>query len=83
MTSKPGQVEFMRLRKLLLKDKVSTPDCLKGVIKSDIYTVLTNYMELNPDELEVEIAEGDGKFCLNITAYTKRFKQLGALPCEV
>ena len=83
MAKRPGQVEYMRLKSLLLKDKVSAPAHLAAVIKSDIFTVLQNYLEVVPDDLEVNLDSADGFFKLHITAKSRRIKQVGALPKEI
>lgn len=77
---KAGEVELTRLKSLLLKDKVSTPNHIAEVIKSDIYSVLSNYMELFADDLSVSIDCDEQGFVVDINAKTARFKQIGALP---
>lgn len=80
MNYKAGEIELSRLKNLLVHDKVSTPNQLTDVIKSDIYSVLSNYMELYSDDLKVLVDADEKGYHLMISAHTNRFKQVGMLP---
>lgn len=75
-----NNVELMRLKSMLISDKVSAPSELCSLIKSDVYVLLANYMELKPENILVDQTIEDNGFCINIKAKTERLKQFGALP---
>ena len=77
MAKKAGVVEYGRLRSLLIQDKVSTPTQVAALIKSEVYAVLGNYMELFADDLDVLIDCDERGFHVVIDAHTLRFKALG------
>lgn len=83
MLKKSADIELNRLKSMLLKDKVSTPTHISEVIKSDIYDILANYMELFSEDLKVDIECDERSFIVNIKARTARFKQIGALPKQI
>lgn len=80
MNYKAGEIEFLRLKSLLVSDKVNTPTQFSDVIKSDVYGILNNYMELTPDDLDVKIDADENGFRVVMTARTNRFRQIGTLP---
>lgn len=78
--NKSVNIELSRLKSLLMQDKASTPDRLTEVLKSDIFSLLKNYMDLYPDDLKILIDTDDKGYHLIISARTNRFKQIGMLP---
>ena len=72
--------ELLRLKSMLITDKVNVPNELCSLIKSDVYVLLANYMELKPENIIVDQAIEDNGFCVTIKARTDRLKQFGALP---
>jgi len=72
--------EYVRLKNLLLQDKVSAPQQFADAIKSDVYKLLGGYMDLYAEDLKITIASDENGFQVNITARTDRFKQIGLLP---
>jgi hypothetical protein len=80
MNGKAGQIELARLKNLLMQDKVNTPNQLADVIKSDVYPVLSSYMDLFSEDLKVLIDADDMGYHVIISARTHRFKQIGMLP---
>ncbi len=66
-----------RLEKVLVKDKTEDPKKLAEIIKSDIYILLQNYMELKNLDVNFDVdIEG---YTLNIKAEAKRIKTFGIL----
>lgn len=80
MYNKAGEIEYGRLKKLLLQDKVNTPDRLTDVLKSDIFAVMKNYMDIRSEDVKVVIDADDKGYHVIISARTNRFKQIGILP---
>jgi len=80
MSNKTGEIELSRLKSLLIHDKASTPDRLTDVLKSDLYAVLNNYMDLFSDDLKVLIDTDEKGYHIIVSAHTNRFKQIGMLP---
>jgi septum formation topological specificity factor MinE len=78
--AKNGEIELSRLKNLLLQDKVNTPTQFAEVIKSDLYGVLSGYMELYSDDLSVAISADERGFLVAVEARTARFKPVGMLP---
>lgn len=75
-----SNIELMRLKSMLISDKVSVPNELCSIIKSDVYILLLNYMELKPENIIVSQTIEESGFCITIKARTDRLKQFGALP---
>ncbi|NLK17327.1 MAG: hypothetical protein GX304_02225 [Clostridiales bacterium] len=78
--AKPVEIELSRLKKMLMQDKSSAPSQLAEVIKSDVYSALSSYMDLFSDDLKVLIDCDDAGYHVIISARTHRFKQIGILP---
>lgn len=75
-----NNIEFLRLKSMLISDKVNVPNELCSLIKSDVYVLLANYMELKPENVIVDQTIEENGFCITIKAKTDRLKQFGALP---
>ncbi len=80
MNNKSGEIELQRLKNLLKQDKVNTPDRLTEVIKSDLFGVLKNYMEIRGEDVKVMIDADDKGYHVIVSARTNRFRQIGMLP---
>jgi septum formation topological specificity factor MinE len=80
MNNRMSEIELNRLKNLLKQDKVNTPDSLTDVLRSDLYAVLRNYMEIRSEDLKVIIDADDKGYVIIISARTNRFKQIGMLP---
>lgn len=72
-----------RLKHILIADKHFDPQRLKQVIKSDIFAVLRDYMELESDKLFIDIElNSNGEYHLKVDAIANRLKIFGSLPDE-
>lgn len=69
-------IEFSRLRKVLLSDKIASPKRLNEVIRQDILKVLSSYMEIDIRDLNVQIETNLSGFDISIAGYAKRLKSL-------
>ena len=75
------QSDEERLKNVLISDKQFSPEKVKKVLKSDIYSLLSNYCNLLPENLSVGVdilEDGSYKFC--IVATSDRLKIFGSLP---
>lgn len=58
-----------RLKNVLLKDRMDAPENLIAVLKSDIYEALSNFFEVNPASVNVNInTDTVGVYNLSVTA---------------
>lgn len=80
MSKKAAQIEFDRLKNLLIKDKANAPCQLADVLKSDIYTLMKNYMEINSENIKIYFDADEKGYHIIISVHTNRFKQMGMLP---
>lgn len=80
MYKKAKDMEYKRLKSLLIQDKANAPNQLSDVLRSDIYTLLKNYMEITPSNLKIYFDADEKGYHVIISARTNRFKQMGTLP---
>ena len=80
MPAKSNAPVRQRLKKVVMEDKVSAIENMLRVLKSDQYKLLTNYMYLNADDLEVyiDITE-NGDYILTVKAVTDRLIDIGRM----
>ncbi|MDR2182646.1 MAG: cell division topological specificity factor MinE [Clostridiales bacterium] len=55
---KSGSVAKSRLQLVLIQDRLDTTPEMLEMLKSDILKVLTNYMELDEDDLDIDMDSG-------------------------
>ena len=55
---KSGSVAKSRLQLVLIQDRLNTTPEMLEMLKSDIMKVLSNYMELDEDDLEIDMDSG-------------------------
>jgi len=69
-----------RLQSVMKTGRQSGLEILLNVLKSDFYTLLTSYMTLEPDNLEIDITEPElGIFQLSVVAKTNRILEGGKM----
>lgn len=70
-----------RLKNVLISDKQFCPDRVEKVLRSDIFTTLSNYCVLSPENLNVKIEVlKDGSYKFFVEAVSDRLKIFGSLP---
>lgn len=57
--SSPREMAKDRLKLVLIQDRVSCSSQVLEMLKNDIIKVISNYMEIDEDELEVQITQTD------------------------
>ncbi|MCL1901970.1 MAG: hypothetical protein FWG51_06220 [Firmicutes bacterium] len=75
-----SNVELNRLKSMIICDKINIPNELCSLIKSDVYIMLSNYLDLIPDNVTVDQSIEDSGFIIQIKAKTNRIKPFGNLP---
>ena len=72
-----------RLKHILIADKHFDPQRIKQVIKSDVFNILRDYLELDPENVFIDIElNSNGEYHLKIDAIANRMKIFGSLPDE-
>ena len=80
-TDKPKTERLERLKMAMATDEMSCAGRLGGVIKSDFYTMLTNYMDVSPESVVIEIESlASGKYAVRLRAEADRVYNLGIPP---
>ncbi len=66
-----------RLKSVLVQDKEQNPLKILGVLKADILKVLSNYMEIDYEDVDVNIVVNkNGTYDLEIKSVVRRVKTL-------
>ena len=69
-----------RLKQVLINDKHFCPDRLNDVVSSDIFKVLSNYMDRDSADLLSKISiDEQGNYVLRFKVKCKRLKIMGLL----
>lgn len=62
-----------RLKQMLINDKKENPNKLVGIIKSEIFYILKNYMDIKSDDIIFDIGiDNNGKYLLSLSAEVSR-----------
>lgn len=69
-----------RLNLLIQKDKATNPKYLINVIKSDFYYLISNYFEVNFDDVEVNISSIKDDYLIEIKTLGNRMKTVRSMP---
>lgn len=66
---------ILRLKKVLLNDKINMPNGLIKLIKKDITTILDSYFEFHENNLKIEVdSDTEGLYDISIKAKAQRIK---------
>jgi len=69
-----------RLTNVVQKDKENNPKFLINVIKSDFYYLISNYFEVDFDDLDIAINLKDDKYIIALNCKGDRIKLMQCLP---
>jgi len=69
-----------RLNAVVQKDKQSNTKYLEDVIKSDFYYLISNYFEVEFEDIEIEITTNNNKYSISINCLGDRMKMVQTLP---
>ena len=69
-----------RLNQMMQNDKSTNPKYLIRVIKSDFYYMISNFFEVDFDDIDIDIGlEGD-RYLIKINTYGDRMKTIKSMP---
>lgn len=70
-----------KLKNVLINDKHVNPIRINDVLKSDVFSVLQNYMEITENDIitKIELDSG-GNYVFRCKAISPRLKKIGILP---
>lgn len=69
-----------RLNAVIQKDKKTNPKFLANVLKSDFYYLISNYFEVEFDDINVQIGYEDEKYFIEVSCLGERVKMVRVLP---
>lgn len=69
-----------RLSAMIEKDKQNNPKFLTEVIKSDFFYLISNYFEVNFDDIKVNIVYNNNDYEITILCVGDRIKLVQTLP---
>ena len=70
-----------KLQNVLINDKHINPELLNDVLKSDLFALLENYMDISKSQIitKLEVDE-QGNYIFRCKARASRLKSIGILP---
>ncbi|HIU06869.1 MAG TPA: cell division topological specificity factor MinE [Candidatus Onthoplasma faecigallinarum] len=69
-----------RLNSIIQKDKETNPKYLINIIKSDFFYMISNYFEVDFDDITVDIGVEESKYSIKINCLGDRMKLMKTLP---
>ncbi|MBQ8761862.1 MAG: cell division topological specificity factor MinE [Clostridia bacterium] len=70
-----------KLKQVLINDKHFNPIRLNEIVKSEIFKVMQNYMEIDSDDIITKIdIDVNGSYVLKCKVRSNRLKVLGIIP---
>lgn len=65
-------------KKVIFLDKVVSPAMISQTLKLEVFSLLSQFMELSMDDIKTVLTiQTDGSCKINITAKTNQLKQMG------
>lgn len=62
-----------RIKQMLINDKKNNPNKIISLLRSEIFYILQNYMDIKIDDVQLDIGiDNDGKYLLNLNVETSR-----------
>lgn len=69
-----------RLNTVIQKDKATNPKYIISVIKSDFYYLISNYFEVDFEDIDIHIDLEKDKYKIGVKCYGDRLKTMRVLP---
>lgn len=69
-----------RLHSILEKDKKTNPKYLQNVIKSDFFYLISNYFEVDFNDIIVDFDTIDNGYQISVSCYGERMKTMRSIP---
>ncbi len=67
----------IRLNKCIMNDKMRVPKNFSEMLRSDIYGLLQNFMEITPEDLAIRLVyNSEGKFELKMVVMSDRLRNI-------
>lgn len=70
------------MRQVLINDKRFEPERLRDILQNDLYSVLSNYLEIAPRDVLSRIDIENGEYVLRCKVRARRIKIMGIVPEE-
>lgn len=70
------------MRQVLINDKRFEPERLRDILQNDLYSVLSNYLEIVPRDVLSRIDIENGEYVLRCKVRARRIKIMGIVPEE-
>ncbi len=62
-----------RIKQMLINDKKNNPNKIISLLRSEIFYVLQNYMDIKIDDVQLDIGiDNNGRYLLNLNVETSR-----------
>lgn len=62
-----------RIKQMLINDKKNNPNKIISLLRSEIFYILQNYMDIKIDDVQLDIGiDNNGKYLLNLNVETSR-----------
>lgn len=75
---KGAKVGLERIKKVLLQDKAGAQEDVVAVLKSDVYDLLDNYFEVEPQSISASVeVDESGYYEVKVTARAYRVRGIG------
>ncbi len=65
---------IIRLKRVLLSDKINMPNGLMALLKKDLMRVFDSYFDMNEDNLHIDIDSGADGYDISIRGQSQRIK---------
>lgn len=69
-----------RLENITKKDKDNNPKCLLEIIKSDFFYLISNYFEVDFNDIDISIGEENNKYTIDVRCWGDRIKLMRSIP---
>ena len=69
-----------RLNQMIQKDKTTNPKYLIRVIKSDFYYMISNFFEVDFDDIDIDIGVQGDRYLIKINTLGDRMKTIKSMP---
>ena len=74
-----GRMAVSRLKNVLLKDKLDMSEGFMRALRNDLGRVLSYYMRLRPEGIEVFIDDADNGYTVRVKASAEDIRQIKAI----
>lgn len=74
-----GRMAVNRLKNVLLKDKLDMSEGFMRALRNDLGRVLSYYMRLRPEGIEVFIDDADNGYSVRVKASAEDIRQIKAI----